>query len=146
MVRKRGGATGQGGGKRTATSPPVGATYKDSRRNIQGDKDFDDEDVVIHNKQKNPENSVVEKMNQETLEKITVNQQSRKSKSGSIIDMLNERASLRGSVAGSVKDFATVAATHKKRGNLGADSMYKNSRSRRMHARRYHSGSRNKRP
>ena len=55
MVRKRGGASGQGGGKRAATSPPIGATYKDSRRNIQGDEDFDDEDVVIHNKQKKPE-------------------------------------------------------------------------------------------
>ena len=125
MVRKRGGTTGQGGGKRTATSPPVGATYKDSRRNIQGDEDFDDEDVVIHNKQKNPEKSMVEQMNQATLEKIAVNQQSRKSKSGSVVDMLNERASLRGSVAGSVRDFATVAATSKKRGNLGVDSLYK---------------------
>ena len=125
MVRKRGGTTGQGGGKRTATSPPVGATYKDSRRNIQGDEDFDDEDVVIHNKQKNPENSMVEKMNQETLEKITVNQQSRKSKSGSIIDMLNERASLRGSVAGSVRGATTKDAREKRKVNLGADSLYK---------------------
>ena len=77
MVRKRGGATGQGGqggGKRTATSPPVGATYKDSRRNIQRDEDFDDEDLVIHNKRKSPEKSVVEKMNQATIKKISVNQ------------------------------------------------------------------------
>ena len=71
MVRKRGGATGQGqgqgqgrgqgGGKRTATSPPVGATYKDSRRNIQGDEDFDDEEEqwtqVSHNKSKSPMHS-----------------------------------------------------------------------------------------
>ena len=77
MVRKRGGASGQGGGKRAATSPPIGATYKDSRRNIQGDEDFDDEDVVIQNKQKSTEKSIVEKINQSTIEKINVNQQSR---------------------------------------------------------------------
>ena len=53
MVRKRGGQ-GQGGSKRTATSPPVGATYKDSQRNIQGNEDFDEEDLVIHNKRKSP--------------------------------------------------------------------------------------------
>ena len=44
MAKKRGGTNVQGGGKRTATSPPVGATYKDSRRNIQGDEDFDDDE------------------------------------------------------------------------------------------------------
>ena len=46
MVRKRGGGMGRGqdqGGKRQATTP-VGGVYKDSRRNIQGDEDFDDDD------------------------------------------------------------------------------------------------------
>ena len=44
MVRKRGGGTGQGqGGKRQATTP-VGGTYKDAGRNIQGDEDYDDEE------------------------------------------------------------------------------------------------------
>ena len=125
MVRKRGGAAGQGGAKRTATSPPVGATYKDSRRNIQGDEDFDDEDVVIHNKQKSAEQSVVEKLNQATVEKIAINQQSRKSKSGSVIDMLNERASVRGSVAGSVKGATTTGENGKRKDSLGVDSLYK---------------------
>ena len=65
MVRKRGGGTGQGQGhgqgqdqrgKRQATTP-VGAVYKDSRRNIQGDEDFDDDEEwtqVTRNKQKSP--------------------------------------------------------------------------------------------
>ena len=58
MVRKRGGGTGQGG-KRQATTP-VGGVYKDSRRNIQGDEDFDDEEEwtqVIRNKQRSPTRS-----------------------------------------------------------------------------------------
>ena len=125
MVRKRGGASSQGGGKRTATSPPVGATYKDSRRNIQGDEDFDDEDLIIHNKQKSAEKSVVEKLNQATVEKIAINQQSRKSKSGSVIEMMNERASLRGSVAGSLKGAATGSSQPTRKESLGADSLYK---------------------
>ena len=103
MVRKRGGTTGQGqgqgqgrgGGKRTATSPPVGATYKDSRRNIQGDEDFDDEEEpwtqVNHNKPKSPSklsrakgtghdnekeetfqpaSSIIEKLNKQTSKKV----------------------------------------------------------------------------
>ena len=44
------------GGKRQATTP-VGGIYKDSRRNIQGEEDFDEEDQwtqVIRKKQKNP--------------------------------------------------------------------------------------------
>ena len=60
MVRRRGGGTGQGqggqGGKRQATTP-VGGTYKDSRRNIQGDEEYDDEEEwtqVIHNKRNSP--------------------------------------------------------------------------------------------
>ena len=36
MVQKR-------GGKRQATTP-VGGTYKDARRNIQGNEDYDDEE------------------------------------------------------------------------------------------------------
>ena len=125
MVRKRGGASGQGGGKRAATSPPIGATYKDSRRNIQGDEDFDDEDVVIYNKQKSTEKSIVEKINQSTIEKINVNQQSRQSKSGSVIDMLNERASVRGSVAGSIRGAAARDENKKRKDTLGMESLYK---------------------
>ena len=58
MVRKRGGGTGQGG-KRHATTP-VGGTYKDARRNIQGDEDYEDEDEngpwtqVQYNKPRSP--------------------------------------------------------------------------------------------
>ena len=52
MVRKR-------GGKRQATTP-VGGTYKDPRRNIHGDEDYDDEEEqytqVIRRKQKSPTN------------------------------------------------------------------------------------------
>ena len=62
MTRKRGGGTGRGqngNGKRQATTP-VGGVYKDSRRNIQGDEDFDDEEeqytTVIRRKQKSPTN------------------------------------------------------------------------------------------
>ena len=55
MVRRRGGASQ---GKRQATTP-VGGAYKDARRNIQGDEDFDDEEQwtqVIRSKQKSPTN------------------------------------------------------------------------------------------
>ena len=61
MVRRRGGGTGRGqdqGEKRQATTP-VGGLYKDSRRNIQGDEEYDDEEEwtqVIHSKQKTPPN------------------------------------------------------------------------------------------
>ena len=58
MVRRRGGGTGQGG-KRQATTP-VGGVYKDSRRNIQGDEDFDDEEQwtqVVRSKQRSPTQS-----------------------------------------------------------------------------------------
>ena len=60
MVRKRGGGTGRGqdqGEKRQATTP-VGGVYKDSRRNIQGDEDFEDDEeqwtTVIRSKQTTP--------------------------------------------------------------------------------------------
>ena len=59
MVRRRGGGTGRGqdqGEKRQATTP-VGGLYKDSRRNIQGDEEYDEEEEwtqVIHSKQKTP--------------------------------------------------------------------------------------------
>ena len=101
----------------------MGATYKDSRRNIQGEEDFDDEDVVIHNKPKNAEKSIVEILNQSTVEKISINQQTRKSKAGSVIEMMNERASLRGSVAGSVRDAEAGRGPRKE--SLGAESLYK---------------------
>ena len=63
MVRRRGGGTGRGQGqdqgeKRQATTP-VGGVYKDSRRNIQGDEEYDEEEEwtqVIHSKQKTPPN------------------------------------------------------------------------------------------
>ena len=61
MVRRRGGATGQGGqiplGKRQATTP-VGAVYKDQRRNITGAEDYEEDGdewtEVNYNKQKSP--------------------------------------------------------------------------------------------
>ena len=62
MAKQRGGGRGsahyqgQGGNKRTATTP-VGGAYKDSRRGIDGDEDYDDEEEwtqVIRNKQKSP--------------------------------------------------------------------------------------------
>ena len=49
MAKQRGGGRGsahyqgRGGNKRTATTP-VGGAYKDSRRGIDGDEDFDDEE------------------------------------------------------------------------------------------------------
>ena len=52
-----GGGGGNGGGKRQATTP-VGGIYKDSRRNIRGDEDYEDEEdqytQVIRNKPKDP--------------------------------------------------------------------------------------------
>ena len=106
MVRKRGGQ-GQGGSKRTATSPPVGATYKDSRRNIQGNEDFDEEDLVIHNKRKSPEKSrkeptmdemifeenVIDQLNKASSNRGSVTGTYCKKKHGSVIDKLNEQAS-----------------------------------------------------
>ena len=55
MVRRRGGGTGRGqyqGEKRQATTP-VGGVYKDSRRNIHEDEEYDEEEEwtqVIHSK------------------------------------------------------------------------------------------------
>ena len=56
----RGGGGGKLGnrGKRQATTP-VGGIYKDSRRNIQGDEEYDDEEEwtqVIYSKPKSPSN------------------------------------------------------------------------------------------
>jgi hypothetical protein len=56
----RGGGSRGGGqrGKRQATTP-VGGVYKDTRRNIQGDEEFDDDEEwtqVIRNKPKSPPN------------------------------------------------------------------------------------------
>ena len=154
MVRKRGGTTGQGqgqgqgrgGGKRTATSPPVGATYKDSRRNIQGDEEFDDEEEpwtqVNHNKPKSPskhpsvketryENeksetfppvaSIIEKLNKQSSERGSVTGVAVRRKGGSVIDMLNERASVRGSVNGSIHGHTQNQDQTKRR----PDSLYK---------------------
>ena len=67
MVRRRGGGTGQGGqiplgGKRQATTP-VGAVYKDQRRNITGEEDYEDDGdddewtEVNYNRQKSPTNT-----------------------------------------------------------------------------------------
>ena len=58
MSKKRGGGRGRGGGpgKRKATTP-VGGVYKDSRRNINGEENYDDEEdwtLVISNKKKSP--------------------------------------------------------------------------------------------
>ena len=155
MVRKRGGTTGQGGGKRQATTP-VGGTYKDSRRNIQGDEDYDDEDQwtqVIHSKQKSPtrqsgsgsgqiqlnqpdntekvskqkktEPSIIDIMNMETSERGSIAGTIGKKKNGSVIDELNERASLRGSVAGSLHNATTTRMKSAYQKGLGEDSLYK---------------------
>ena len=57
----RGGGSRGGGqrGKRQATTP-VGGVYKDTRRNIQGDEEFDDDDEewtqVTRNKPNSPSN------------------------------------------------------------------------------------------
>ena len=143
MVRKRGGGTGQGGGgsKRTATSPPVGAIYKDSRRNIQGGEDFDDEDVVIHNKKITEksipgntnqrtvdevifEENVIEQMNKASSQRGSVTGTTNKKKSGSIMDELNERASVRGSQTGSVTRQEPSRIKTAYRTGLGEDSLY----------------------
>ena len=56
MVRKRGGGS-NGDGKRQATTP-VSGPYKDARRNIQGDEEYEEEEdqwtQVIYNKSKSP--------------------------------------------------------------------------------------------
>jgi hypothetical protein len=67
MVRRRGGGTGQGEiplGKRQATTP-VGAVYKDQRRNITGEDEFENDEEewtqVAYNKQRSPQgNQAVE--------------------------------------------------------------------------------------
>ena len=113
MVRKRGGVTGQGGaqggggGKRQATTP-VGGTFKDPRRNIRGGEDSDDNEEeewthVVRNKPTIPEKpNIVEKLNKASSERGSIIAGTNKSKGGSLIDQLNERASIRGSTAGSV--------------------------------------------
>ena len=113
MVRNRGGVTGQGGaqggggGKRQATTP-VGGTFKDPRRNIRGGEDFDDDEEeewthVVRNKPTIPgKPNIVEKLNKASSERGSIIAGTNKSKGGSLIDQLNERASIRGSTAGSV--------------------------------------------
>ena len=149
MVRKRGGGTGQGGGKRQATTP-VGGTYKDSRRNIQGDEDYDDEEQwtqVVHNKQsgsgsgpnqlnqpdnaektnkqKRNEPSVIEILNRESSERGSVTGNIERKKTGSVIDELNERASNKGSVAGSIRNETVNRMKSAYQRGLGEDSLYK---------------------
>ena len=149
MVRKRGGGTGQGGGKRQATTP-VGGTYKDSRRNIQGDEDYDDEEQwtqVVHNKQsgsgsgpnqlnqpdnaektnkqKRNEPSVIEILNRESSERGSVTGNIERKKNGSVIDELNERASNKGSVAGSIRNETVNRMKSAYQRGLGEDSLYK---------------------
>jgi hypothetical protein len=137
MVRKRGGATGQGqgGSKRTATSPPIGATYKDSRRNIRGDEDFDDDEEqwtqVSRNKPKESnqarqddnQSTILEQLNKATAERSAAEMSGQQHKKGSIVDILNERASQRGSKAGSV-----IEMINKKKSRavgLGENSLFK---------------------
>jgi hypothetical protein len=149
MVRKRGGGTGQGGGKRQATTP-VGGTYKDSRRNIQVDEDYDDEEQwtqVVHNKQsgsgsgpnqlnqpdnaektnkqKRNEPSVIEILNRESSERGSVTGNIERKKTGSVIDELNERASNKGSVAGSIRNETVNRMKSAYQRGLGEDSLYK---------------------
>ena len=66
----RRGGQGQGGGKRMATTP-VGGPYKDQRRNIQGNEDFnDDEDdwtEVTRTKQRSPTNQQAQPQEASTL-------------------------------------------------------------------------------
>jgi hypothetical protein len=143
MGRKRGGTTGQGGSKRTASSPPVGATYKDSRRNIQGDEYFDEDEQWTHvtrNRPKSPgkqpetdtrnENSqfekmsIVEKLNKQSSEKGSVIERPGEKKKGSIIDQLNARASIRGSQAGSVHGDGAKTRSEANRQKV-RESLYK---------------------
>ena len=101
MVRKRGGGTGQGGGKRQATTP-VGGTYKDSRRNIQGDEDYDDEEQwtqVVHNKQSGSGSGPNQLNQPDNAEKT--NKQKRNEPS--VIEILNRESSERGSVTGNIE-------------------------------------------
>jgi hypothetical protein len=119
----------------------VGAIYKDSRRNIQGGEDFDDEDVVIHNKKITEksipgntnqrtvdevifEENVIEQMNKASSQRGSVTGTTNKKKSGSIIDELNERASVRGSQAGSVTRQEPSRIKTAYRTGLGEDSLY----------------------
>ena len=77
MSKKRGGGRGRGGGqgpgKRKATTP-VGGVYKDSRRNINGEEDYDDEEdwtLVISNKQKSPARQTNQTSEQRAAESST---------------------------------------------------------------------------
>ena len=57
MVRRRGGGTGGNGQEKRQATTPVGGTYKDARRNIQGDEEYDEEEEwtqVIRNRPKSP--------------------------------------------------------------------------------------------
>jgi hypothetical protein len=80
--------------KRLANSP-VEAAAKESR------KENDGEDAIP------PVASIIEKLNKQSSERGSVIVQSEKKKGGSVIDYLNERASVRGSVTGSVRGEPT---------------------------------------
>ena len=118
MVRRRGGGTGQGQGqgqgqsqgrssdheqrgKRQATTP-VGGVYKDSRRNIQGDEDFDDDEdeqwtQVNRSKQKSPTNqsgsgSGTNHLNQPDTASVTNNQSAGMTYAGATMGASNNQA------------------------------------------------------
>ena len=118
MVRRRGGGTGQGQGqgqgqsqgrssdheqrgKRQATTP-VGGLYKDSRRNIQGDEDFDDDEdeqwtQVNRSKQKSPTNqsgsgSGINHLNQPDTASVTNNQSAGMTYAGATMGASNNQA------------------------------------------------------
>ena len=59
MVRRRGGGTGGTGQEKRQATTPVGGTYKDARRNIQGDEEYEEEEEwtkVTRNRPKTPPN------------------------------------------------------------------------------------------
>ena len=118
MVRKRGGGAGQGGaqgGEKRQATTPVGGTFKDPRRNIRGDEDFEEETIP-------PASDIIKNLNKASSERGSIIALAERKKTGSIIDVLNERASIRGSRAGSehgdnVKSDSTS--------NAYPESMYK---------------------
>ena len=91
--------------KRLANSP-VEAAAKESR------KENDNEETIP------PVASIIEKLNKQSSERGSVIVQSEKKKGGSVIDFLNERASVRGSVNGSVRGEPTKRS-------LAPTSLYK---------------------
>ena len=112
MVRKR-------GGKRQATTP-VGGTYKDARRNIQGNEDYDDEEeqytTVIRRRQKSPTNQSGSGSGPNTLNQPDM---ASTSNSNQPSETRAEEASASASSSRSFADAVARSSTSERRGSNG---------------------------